>query len=82
MIDRSLTDLLSVYRDALVLRTGEAVALVNEDSREVVEDVARALSAERLLLAMDAIGVARRRIEANVAPLLALEAMAIDLTLP
>lgn len=88
MIDRSLTDLLSVYRDALVVRTAAArggstaTALINEDSRAIVDEVARALTPEQVLGAMDAIGVARRRIAANVAPLLALEAMAIDLTLP
>ena len=82
MIDRALLDLFSVYRDALVVHAGGAVPLINEDSRVVVEEVAQALSAERILLAMDSIGVARRRIDANVAPLLALEAMAIDLTLP
>lgn len=88
MIDRSLTDLLSVYRDALVVRTAAAgggstaTALINEDSRAIVDEVARALTPEQVLGAMDAVGVARRRIAANVAPLLALEAMAIDLTLP
>lgn len=82
MIDRSLTDLLSVYRDALVVRTGATVGLINEDARPVVDEVARALTSEQILRAMDAIGVARRRIDANVAPLLALESMAIDLTLP
>jgi DNA polymerase-3 subunit delta' len=82
MIDRSLTDLLSVYRDALVVRTGATVGLINEDARSVVDEVARALTSEQILRAMDAIGVARRRIDANVAPLLALESMAIDLTLP
>lgn len=82
MIDRALTDLLSVYRDALVLRSGAAVGLVNEDARAIVDEVVRHLTSEQILRAMDAIGVARRRIDANVAPLLALEAMAIDLTLP
>lgn len=82
MIDRALTDLLSVYRDALVVRSGAAVGLVNEDARAIVDEVVRHLTSEQILRAMDAIGVARRRIDANVAPLLALEAMAIDLTLP
>ena len=40
------------------------------------------LSPEDLLRAMDAIGTARERIGANVAPLLALEAMVLDLRLP
>lgn len=82
MIDRALVDLLSVYRDALVLHAGSPVALVNEDARPVVEDVARAFSGEGLLVAMEAIATARERIAANVAPLLALEAMAVSLQLP
>ncbi|CAM4061770.1 DNA polymerase III subunit delta' [Janibacter anophelis] len=82
MIDRALVDLLSVYRDALVLHAGSPVALVNEDARPVVEEVARAFSGEGLLIAMEAIATARERIAANVAPLLALEAMAVSLQLP
>ncbi|MEO6143387.1 MAG: DNA polymerase III subunit delta', partial [Dermatophilaceae bacterium] len=46
------------------------------------QQLARALPPERLLVAMDAIGTARERIDANVHPLLALEAMAISLQLP
>ncbi|MGB7818846.1 MAG: DNA polymerase III subunit delta' [Ornithinibacter sp.] len=82
VIDRSLLDLLSVYRDALVLRSGAGTALVNEDSRQVVTRVADVFAADDLLRAMDAIGLARERIDANGAPLLALEAMALDLRLP
>ena len=82
MVDRALVDLLSVYRDALVLQMGVPTALVNEDSRSVVQQVAQVLSSERVLIAMDANGTARERIAANVQPLLALEAMALDLRLP
>lgn len=82
VIDRALTDLLSLYRDALLRHTGAAVALVNEDNVAMVEHLTSVLSPEDLLHAMDAIGTARERIEANVSPLLALEAMALDLRLP
>lgn len=82
MIDRALVDLMSVYRDALVLHAGTPVALVNEDARAIVEEVARAFSAEGLLIAVESIATARDRISANVAPLLALEAMAVGLQLP
>ena len=82
VLDRALVDLLSVYRDALVLRTGAGSALVNEDSRQVVTRLAEVFEAEQLLGAMDAIGLARERIGANVSPQLALEAMALDLRLP
>ena len=82
VVDRALVDLLSVYRDALVLRTGAGSALINEDSRQVVTRVAEIFTPERLLEALDAIGVARERIGNNVAPLLAIEAMALRLRLP
>ncbi len=82
VIDRSLVDLLSVYRDALIVRAQAGTALVNEDSRQVVAKVAEVLTPDDLLRAMDAIGTARERIDANGAPLLALEAMALHLRLP
>jgi len=82
VIDRSLIDLLSIYRDALVVHTGASIGLVNQDMIEQVQHLAGVLSPERLLGCMDAIGTARERIDANVQPLLALEAMAISLQLP
>lgn len=82
MIDRSLIDLMSVYRDALVLHLQAPVELVNEDLRPEVETVKRAFTPVGLIAAMDAITTARERIDANVPPLLALEAMAVSLRLP
>jgi DNA polymerase-3 subunit delta' len=76
-VDRALVDLLSIHRDALVLRIGAQVDLVNEDSIDVVRGLAAMRSAEQLLQAMEAVGEARERINLNVAPLLALEAMTI-----
>jgi len=81
VIDRSLMDLLSIYRDALVVHTGASIGLVNQDA-EQVRHLVRVLSPEQLLGCMDAIGTARERIDANVHSLLALEAMAISLQLP
>lgn len=82
MIDRSLVDLISVYRDALVTRLGSDVDLVNPDAIDKVRSLANVFTAEQLLGAMDAINEARDRINANVPPLLALEAMALQLRLP
>lgn len=82
VIDRVLTDLLSVYRDALVIAARAPVELVNADHVGVVEQVRSAFTPEQILHAIDAIGLARERIEANVPPLLALEAMAISLRIP
>lgn len=82
VLDRSLLDLLSVYRDALVLHTGAPIDLVNQDAMAGVQQLAQAMSPEQLLHAIDAIGTARERIGLNVNPLLALEAMALSLRLP
>ena len=79
VVDRALVDLLSVHRDALVLHFGAQVGLVNQDSIDVVRQLANGQSPEQLLHAMDAIGEARERINANVPPLLALEAMTVTL---
>ncbi|NNM47069.1 DNA polymerase III subunit delta' [Knoellia koreensis] len=82
VLDRSLVDLLSIYRDALVLHSGASLGLVNQDNLSAVQALARSMRPEQLLSAMDAIGTARERIGLNVAPLLALEAMAISLRVP
>jgi len=82
VLDRSLVDLLSVYRDALVVHSGAGLGLVNQDNLPAVQALARSMTPEQLLTAMDAIGTARERIGLNVAPLLALEAMAISLRVP
>jgi len=82
VIDRSLVDLLSIYRDALVVRAGSTVPLINADLGDEVQRLAETRTSEQLLLAMDTIGTARERIEANVPPLLALEAMTIGLQAP
>ncbi len=82
VVDRALIDLLSIYRDALMLRTGAPVALVNQDHYAEVDRLAHAMTPDQVLQAIDAIGTARERIDANVPPLLALEAMAISLRLP
>lgn len=81
-IDSALTDLASVYRDALLTATGSAVELVNATEPEQVEQLARSLSPEDLLAALETISLARGRLVANGAPLLVLEAMMVSLVLP
>lgn len=71
-----------MYRDALVLALGADVELVNEDLHADLTRLTQAMTAEQVLVAMDAIATARERIDANVPPLLALEAMAVSLRLP
>jgi DNA polymerase III subunit delta' len=79
VLDRALVDVLSVYRDVLVVQAGDPVDLVNEEMRNDLGKLARDLSPEDVVQRMQAVGEARERIAANVAPLLAVEAMAVQL---
>ncbi|WP_130012632.1 DNA polymerase III subunit delta' [Serinicoccus sediminis] len=81
-IDAALTDLASVYRDALLVAAGASVERINASEPEQIERLARSFTAEGLLGALETIGEARRRLVANGAPLLVLEAMMIGLLLP
>ena len=79
VLDRAMVDLLSLYRDVLVVQLGAEVDLVNAELAETVRSLAADSTPEQTVRRMDAIGVARTRLDGNVAPLLALEAMAIAL---
>ncbi|AEG43224.1 DNA polymerase III subunit delta' [Isoptericola variabilis] len=79
VLDRAMVDLLSLYRDVLVVQLGADVDLVNTEQAATVRALAADSTPEQTVRRMDAIGVARERLEGNVAPLLALEAMTIAL---
>jgi DNA polymerase-3 subunit delta' len=79
VLDRAMVDLLSFYRDVLVLQLGADVHLVNAEHEEAARSVAESTTAELTVRRMDAVGEARTRLEGNVAPLLAVEAMLIAL---
>ncbi|WP_104043093.1 DNA polymerase III subunit delta' [Arthrobacter sp. ZGTC412] len=79
-LDRTLTDLLSFYRDVLIIQLGNAVELVNVELRSELEEFASRSTPEATLARMDAINKARERITTtNVAPLLTIESMAASL---
>ena len=78
-LDRALTDLTSFYRDVLVVQLGAAVGLVNEEVRPAVVAAAAAAAPEQTVRRIDAILACRTAIDGNVAPLLAVEAMALTL---
>ena len=79
VLDRAMVDLLSRYLDVLVVQLGAEVDLVNAELAETVRSLAADSTPEQTVRRMDSIGVARTRLDGNVAPLLALEAMAIAL---
>ncbi|MFH0243086.1 DNA polymerase III subunit delta' [Streptomyces sp. HK10] len=78
-LDLALLDLTSFYRDVLVRQLGSRVAIAGEDVRDAVERIASSTRPEQTLRRMEAVLECRRAIERNVAPLLAVEAMAVAL---
>jgi DNA polymerase III subunit delta' len=78
-LDRALGDLAAFYRDVLVLQVGAPVDLVNADLRQPLGRLAESSSPESTLRRIEAVLDCREAVEANVAPLLAVEAMALAL---
>jgi DNA polymerase-3 subunit delta' len=81
-LDRILVDLLSLYRDILFLQLGAQTDPVNLAIYADLEGAARESTPVQTLATLDAIAEARRRIDANVAPALALEAMLVSAVRP
>ncbi|MEO5854342.1 MAG: DNA polymerase III subunit delta' [Nocardioides sp.] len=80
VVDRSLMDLVSVYRDAIAVATRASSTLVNEEMRGEITALARQSSPEANLRRIDAIFTARQQmLEFNVPPALALESMMVAL---
>jgi DNA polymerase-3 subunit delta' len=83
MVDRGLMDLISVYRDAIALQTGAPGALVNEDIRDDVVQLARSSTPELNLRRIGWIfGAREQMLEFNVPVALALESMMVALRVP
>ncbi|GAB4008556.1 DNA polymerase III subunit delta' [Nocardioides ultimimeridianus] len=83
VIDRGLTDLMSVYRDAIAVAAGAAGDLVNEEIRVDVVRLAEASTPELNLRRIGAIfGAREQMLEFNVPPALALESMMVALVAP
>lgn len=76
-LDRALVDLAAFYRDVLSLQLGAGADLVHGDLAEQAATIARATAPEGTLRRIEAILSCRTAIDANVAPLLAVEAMAL-----
>ncbi|QHC62069.1 DNA polymerase III subunit delta' [Rathayibacter festucae] len=76
-LDRILVDLLSLYRDVVRLQLGAPGGVINEEVRSEMTALASTTAPERTLAVLDAVAEARQRIDANVSPVLALEAMLV-----
>ena len=82
VLDRAMVDVLSLYRDVLVTQLGAQVELTNAELSVEIDRMAREGTPELTVRRMEAIGLARERIGANVAPLLAVEALMVTLRTP
>jgi DNA polymerase-3 subunit delta' len=83
VVDRSLMDLVSVYRDAIAVSTGGGGALVNEELRSDVDQIVRTSSPELNLRRIGWIFDAREQmLEFNVPVPLALESLMVALKTP
>ncbi|MGH3705387.1 MAG: DNA polymerase III subunit delta' C-terminal domain-containing protein, partial [Agromyces sp.] len=71
-------DLASLYRDVLLIQLDADVPLVNRELEAGMQRAAASASPARTLATLDAIQQARTRIDGNVSPALALEAMLVS----
>ncbi|MDX2974085.1 DNA polymerase III subunit delta' [Kribbella solani] len=79
VLDRSLVDLMALYRDVLVVQTRSGSELINAELGQQIEQLGARTTPEQTIRRIDAIATCREAIEANVAPLIALEAMTVGL---
>jgi DNA polymerase-3 subunit delta' len=82
MVDRSLLDLISVYRDVLVLHADPGADLINAEIGADVRRLASVLSPEQALVRMEAVRETRLRLGTTMNVLLALEALMLTLRTP
>lgn len=86
-LDRALVDLLAYYRDVLAIQFAEqanerTADLINEEVRADIERTAHSTDPQSSMRRIEAIERARLALIANVTPLLAIEALTIDLRSP
>lgn len=81
-LDGALLELAAFYRDVLMTQLGADVELANEDRRDDLRALAAASTPEATFQRIQAIMRCRERLPLNVAPLLAVEEMAVSLVQP
>lgn len=77
VLEMALADLVSLYRDVLIVQLGGQVAAINLALVAVVAELAANLTPQLVLERVDAIAIARSRLAANVPHVLVLEALFI-----
>ena len=78
-LDRALLDLAGYYRDVLAVQFGADVELANAGRTNEIGDIAAATFPAQTVRRIEAVMRCRERLEANVAPLLAVEELTLSL---
>ncbi|MCB2413126.1 DNA polymerase III subunit delta' [Demequina sp. TTPB684] len=79
VLDRAMTDLMSLYRDVAAVQLGAATELNNVAHEGRIRELAARTDLPGTMARIDALGIARERLASNVQPLLAIEAMILAL---
>jgi DNA polymerase-3 subunit delta' len=79
-VDRILTDITSVLRDVLMVQLQTGAPLVNDRFRPAIEQKATTSTPQTTLWLVEEVSQARARMDQNVPPALALEALLIALS--
>jgi DNA polymerase III subunit delta' len=78
-LDRALLDLAAYYRDVLAVQVGASVELANEPRADELRTLAADIGPAATVRRIEAILRCRQRLQANAAPLLAVEELALAL---
>jgi len=81
-VDRSLVDLLGLYRDLLLIQLGSDLELINQEMRPQMEQLALRSSAADTTRILESIEYTRAAVQANTPPQLAVEALMIAIKDP
>ena len=81
-VDRSLVDLLGMYRDVLLIQLGSDLELINQEMRPQLEQLAGRSTASDSTRILEAIEYTRASVQANTPPQLAVEALMIAIKDP
>jgi DNA polymerase III subunit delta' len=78
-LDRALLDIASLYRDVLMVQSGQSGDLINKDLSEVINESAARGTPSTTLARLHAVMETRKNLGHNAAPLLTVEAMLLQL---
>ena len=77
-LDMALLDIATAYRDIITLQLNSESELINEDLRNEITALAQSTKPESMLKRWDAVMATRRTLNFNVSPLLAIEALLLN----